>query len=218
MAVRLVERCLPLTNEYFGHSFLVKLQGKWTATPLFLALILIESSDLLFAIDSIPAVLAITLDPFIVFTSNVFAILGMRSLYFALVSLLNRFRYLKQSMIFILGFVGIKLILAHHMAIPPLAALWIILGILGIGIFASLLALLEESILDKNDAPLKHKKRKRSLIWRLFFLIAVLILLAVGTFMVVLPQYKLLSMLGGLLALVGAYYGAKFSMLKKQRK
>lgn len=138
MAIKLVGKCFSLTKKYFGHSFFVKLNGKWTATPLFLALILIESTDLLFAIDSIPAVLAITLDPFIVFTSNVFAILGMRSLYFALASLLGRFRYLKQSLIFILGFVGIKLLLAHHLTIDPLISLWIILGILATGMVASL--------------------------------------------------------------------------------
>lgn len=135
--VRAVSKWFPITKQYHGHNFFVKSNGKWAATPLLLALVLIESTDLIFAIDSIPAVLAITLDPFIVFTSNVFAILGMRSLYFALSSMMNRFRYFKHSLIFILGFVGTKMILAQHIHIDKVAALAVILGILSLGILAS---------------------------------------------------------------------------------
>lgn len=137
--VRLISKCFPITNKFHGHNFLVKIDGKWTATPLCLALVLIESTDLLFAVDSIPAVLAITLDPFIVFTSNVFAILGMRSLYFALASLLDRFRYLKTSLVFILAFVGIKMLVAHYYPIDAIASLLIIMTILGVGVIASLI-------------------------------------------------------------------------------
>lgn len=136
--IRWVSRWFPITKQYHGHDFFVKQAGAWAATPLFLALVLIESTDLIFAIDSIPAVLAITLDPFIVFTSNVFAILGMRSLYFALSSMMDRFRYFKHSLIFILAFVGTKMILAHHVKIDPTASLAVILAILCIGILASL--------------------------------------------------------------------------------
>lgn len=138
--MRVVSKWFSITKEFHGHHFFVKIQHKWAATPLFLALMIIESTDLLFAVDSIPAVLAITLDPFIVFTSNVFAILGMRSLYFALASMLDRFRYLKTSLVFILAFVGIKMILAHHIPIDSLASLAVIVGILVVGILASFVA------------------------------------------------------------------------------
>jgi tellurite resistance protein TerC len=136
--VRTVAKWFPITKRFHGHYFFVREHGKRAATPLFLALVLIESTDLIFAVDSIPAVLAITLDPFIVFTSNVFAILGMRSLYFALSSMMDRFRYFKHSLIFILGFVGTKMVLAHHVHIEPLASLGIILGILVLGVAASI--------------------------------------------------------------------------------
>lgn len=140
LMVRLVSRWMPVSTAFDGHNFFTHIDGKRAATPLFLALILIESTDLLFAVDSIPAVLAITLDPFIVFTSNVFAILGMRSLYFALAAMMDKFKYLKSSLIFILVFVGIKMILAHHVHIDPLASLAVILGLLSCGILASLIA------------------------------------------------------------------------------
>lgn len=138
--VRIVSKWFPVTKQFHGHDFFIKTGGKWAATPLFLALVLVESTDLIFAIDSIPAVLAITLDPFIVFTSNVFAILGMRSLYFALSSMMDRFRYFKHSLIFILGFVGVKMMLAHHIPIDPTASLAVILGILALGVLASIFA------------------------------------------------------------------------------
>lgn len=140
LMVRLIEKWMPVIREYHGHHFFVKLNQRWAATPLFLALILIESTDLLFAVDSIPAVLAITLDPFIVFTSNVFAILGMRSLYFALAAMMDKFKYLKSALIFILAFVGTKMILAHHIPIDPLASLAVILGLLACGTIASIVA------------------------------------------------------------------------------
>lgn len=138
--VRLINRFMPITHSFHGHHFLVKIDKKWTATPLFFALVLIESTDLLFAVDSIPAVLAISLDPFIVFTSNVFAILGMRSLYFALASLMDKFRYIKTSLVFILAFVGLKMILAHFIHIDSLVSLAVILGFLVVGILASIFA------------------------------------------------------------------------------
>jgi tellurite resistance protein TerC len=137
LIVRIVQRWFLITTQLYGHHFFVRLEKKWMATPLFLSLILIESTDLLFAIDSIPAVLAITLDPFIVFTSNVCAILGMRSLYFVLASMMDRFRYLKHSLVFILGFVGIKMILAHYLPINAMMSLAVIICILCIGIVAS---------------------------------------------------------------------------------
>ena len=101
---------------------------------------MVEGSDLLFAIDSIPAVIAVTRDPFLAYSSNAFAILGLRSLYFVIAPLIVRFRYLKQSLIFLLAFVGVKMLLAHHAPIPTAASLGIILGILGVGIVASIVA------------------------------------------------------------------------------
>lgn len=139
LMVRIVSRWFLIAKKLDGHNFFTKLNGKAAVTHLFLALLLIESTDLFFAIDSIPAVLAITLDPFIVFTSNVFAILGMRSLYFALASLMDKFRYLKTSLVFILGFVGAKMILVHHIHIDPLVSLAVIISILSIGVIASVI-------------------------------------------------------------------------------
>lgn len=135
--VRAVKRFFPVTSAYHGDRFFALLDGQWTATPLALALVVVESMDLLFAVDSIPAVMAVTQDPFIVFTSNVFAILGLRSLYFALAAMMNRFRYLKVSIVFILGFVGVKMILSHHHKISTGQSLAVIGGFLGVGMLAS---------------------------------------------------------------------------------
>jgi tellurite resistance protein TerC len=110
------------------------------ATPLFLTLIVVEASDLVFAIDSIPAVIAVTNDTFLAFSSNAFAILGLRSLYFAIAPLIRRFRLLKLSLVFILAFVGVKMLLAHHYPIPTVVSLCFILGVLAVGISFSVLA------------------------------------------------------------------------------
>lgn len=135
--IRLVRRLYPITTNLHGGNFFVRIDGVRTATPLFLALILVETSDVMFAIDSIPAIFAITRDPFIVFTSNVFAILGLRSLYFVLAGLMEKFRYLKTSLVFLLAFVGVKMMLVHHYPIPNMVSLAIIGGILLVGIIAS---------------------------------------------------------------------------------
>jgi tellurite resistance protein TerC len=138
IVVRLARRFYPLTTELHGSRFFVQINGVRTATPLFLALLMVEASDVTFAIDSIPAIFAITNDPFIVFTSNVFAILGLRSLYFVLAGLMEKFRYLKVSLVFLLAFVGVKMLLIHHHPIPNLVSLAIIGGILAVGIIASM--------------------------------------------------------------------------------
>jgi tellurite resistance protein TerC len=101
---------------------------------------IIESTDIMFALDSIPAIFAVTTDPFIVFSSNIFAILGLRSMYFVLASSLDKFRYLKTSLVFVLAFVGIKMLLLHHYKIDTSISMSVILGILGVGVVASLLA------------------------------------------------------------------------------
>jgi tellurite resistance protein TerC len=136
--VRLARRWLPMTDQFHGHQFLVRVDGKLLATPLLLALLLVETSDVMFAVDSIPAVFAITRDPFIIFTSNVFAILGLRSLYFVLATYMEKFRYLKHSLVFVLAFVGIKMILSNHYDIPDGASMGIIVGILMVGVLASI--------------------------------------------------------------------------------
>jgi tellurite resistance protein TerC len=135
--VRLARRFYPVTADLHGERFFIDVAGQRTATPLFLVLLMVESTDVLFAVDSIPAIFAVTQDPFLVFTSNIFAILGLRNLYFAIAPLLGKFRYLKTSLVIILAFVGVKMLLSHTLPIPTLWSLATILGILVSGILAS---------------------------------------------------------------------------------
>ena len=137
--VKYVRKFIPVTTDYFNAHFWVKLNNKWHATPLLLVLILIEASDLIFAVDSIPAILAITNDPFIVYTSNVFAILGLRSLYFALAGSLKYFIYLHYGLALILVFVGIKMLISDFHKLNPFLSLGIIGLILAGSIAASFL-------------------------------------------------------------------------------
>lgn len=136
--VKVAHRWLPVTDRYHGQHFFVRVDGALMVTPLFLALLLVESSDVMFAVDSIPAIFAVTRDPFIVFTSNIFAILGLRSLYFVLAGYMAKFRYLKNALVFILAYVGIKMILSNHYHIPDGASMGIIIGILLVGVLASI--------------------------------------------------------------------------------
>lgn len=138
--VRLARRLYPVSATFEGERFFTRAGPRRAITPLFLVLLVVESTDLLFAVDSIPAIFAVTRDPFLVFTSNVFAILGLRSLYFVLASVIDRFRYLKLSLVFILAYVGVKMLLAHHCPVPTLPSLAIISGILALGVLASALA------------------------------------------------------------------------------
>jgi tellurite resistance protein TerC len=137
--VRAARRILPVVDEYDGERFMVKHEGKWNATPLFLALVAVEAMDIIFAVDSVPAVLAITRNTFIVYSSNVFAILGLRALYFALAGILPRFRFLHQGLATILVFVGAKMSLSEWLPIPSLVSLTVIAAILTITVIASLL-------------------------------------------------------------------------------
>jgi tellurite resistance protein TerC len=139
LLVRLATRLMPTTTSYEGQRFFVRRAGVLTMTPLFLVLLLIESTDVIFAVDSIPAIYAITGDPFIVFTSNIFAILGLRALYFVLSGYLAELRYLKPALAAVLVFVGGKMLLADVSTIPAPASLAVVVGILGIAIAASLL-------------------------------------------------------------------------------
>ena len=136
--LRWSRRVLPLTDGYRGQSFLVREGGRLLATPLVPLLLVVETSDVVFAVDSIPAVIAVTRDPFLVFTSNVFAILGLRALYFALAGVLDRLRFLKPSLALVLAFVGLKMLAAEWVHVPALLSLGIIAGILVAGAVASL--------------------------------------------------------------------------------
>lgn len=138
--IRFFRRMIPVTPSLRGGQFLLRENGKWMATPLFITLLIIEVSDVLFAVDSIPAILAITDDPFIVYTSNVFAILGLRSLYFALAGAIETFVYLHYGLAAILAFVGTKMILAGVYKIPVEWVLGIIAFLLAVSIIASLFA------------------------------------------------------------------------------
>lgn len=136
--LKLVRRLMPVSDKYSGDSFLTRIDGKWVATPLFVVLLLVETTDLIFAVDSIPAILAVSSDPFIVFTSNVFAMMGLRSLYFALAGLMKSFAYLHYGLAGILGFVGAKMLLADVYKIPVGVALGVVAAILLVSVLASL--------------------------------------------------------------------------------
>ena len=136
--VRLVRKIVPVTELHHGSKFFILEQGRRFATPLFLALVAIEATDVIFAVDSIPAIFAVTRDPFIVFTSNIFAILGLRSLYFLLADIVDRFVYLKFGLSVILIFVGAKMTIVDYVKIPIPLSLAVILGILTTSIVASL--------------------------------------------------------------------------------
>jgi tellurite resistance protein TerC len=137
--VRAARRVLPLSEKFHGKHFFVVENGRQMATPLFLVLILVEVTDLVFAIDSIPAIFGVTRDPFIVFTSNIFAILGLRSLYFLLAAVVDRFYLLKYGIALILTFVGVKMLGERWFHIHVLPSLAIIIGVLGASIAASLI-------------------------------------------------------------------------------
>ncbi|HKQ15304.1 MAG TPA: TerC family protein [Steroidobacteraceae bacterium] len=136
--VRIARRVYPVTDKLDGERFFTFVDGARAATPLFVTLLLVDFADVVFAVDSIPAIFAVTQEPFIVFTSNAFAILGLRSLYFAIAGLMAMFKYIKVSLIFILGFVGVKMLLHHHFEIPHAISLGVIVGFLAIGIAASM--------------------------------------------------------------------------------
>jgi tellurite resistance protein TerC len=134
---RFVRRVVPTTHEFHGHSFLVRERGRWVATPLLVALAIIEVSDVVFAVDSIPAVFGVTRDPFVVFTSNIFAILGLRTMYFLLANLVEKFTYLKPGLAAVLIFVGAKMVAGEAIHVPATVSLAIIVTMLGIAVLAS---------------------------------------------------------------------------------
>ena len=138
--LKLVRRFVPMTDEYHGQRFWVRLSGRWVATPLFAVLVLVETSDIVFAVDSIPAIFAVTREPFLVFSSNAFAILGLRAMFFLLADLMHRFVYLKAGLAAILVFVGVKMLLIDVYQIPIAYSLTFIAASIAIAVIASLRA------------------------------------------------------------------------------
>jgi tellurite resistance protein TerC len=138
--LRLVRRRIPSTDEYHGQRFWVKRSGRWVATPLFTVLVLVETTDIIFAVDSIPAIFAVTQEPFLVFTSNAFAILGLRAMYFLLADLIHRFVHLKAGLAAILVFVGIKMLLLDVYKVPIWLSLTVIATCITVAVVASLRA------------------------------------------------------------------------------
>ena len=135
--LKVLKKFMPLKTDYHGENFFVLENAKRYATPLFAAVLVIEMSDLIFAVDSIPAVLSITQDTFLVYSSNIFAIIGLRSLYFLLSGMAGKFPYLKYGISVILFFVGVKMLISHYFKIPVTASLGVIVGILALSILAS---------------------------------------------------------------------------------
>ncbi len=135
--LKLVRRIVPVTEGYERDRFIIRRAGKVLVTPLLLVLLVIETTDLIFALDSIPAIFAVTQDPFLVYTSNIFAILGLRSLYFVFAGTLSKFYYLKPALAVVLSFVGVKMVLADIYAIPTLLSLAVIALVLAVAIVAS---------------------------------------------------------------------------------
>lgn len=137
--LRFFKKIMPVTSGYEDDNFFVRKESRWHATPLFIVLLVVETTDLIFAVDSIPAILAITQDPFIVYTSNVFAILGLRALYFALAGIIPLFRYLHYGLSAVLVFVGFKMLLADFFKVPALVSLAVIALCIGVSMTVSLL-------------------------------------------------------------------------------
>jgi len=151
--LKIVRRVVPSTSEYDGQKMFTRRTGRRLATPLFAVLILVESTDVVFAVDSIPAILAVSREPFLVFASNAFAILGLRALYFLLAGMAGRFRYLNAGLGIILGFVGIKMLIVEFYHFPTAVSLGVIAGVLAVTIWLSLRAENRESAETPEDLP-----------------------------------------------------------------
>jgi tellurite resistance protein TerC len=152
-ALRALRRVLPITAQYHGQRFLTRVEGQLFATPLLAVLVVVETTDIVFAIDSIPAILAITRDPFLVFSSNAFAILGLRALYFVLAGMMQRFVYLKPGLGVLLVFVGGKMLLSDVYKLPIWLSLALIATIVGVSIVASLLASRRPAVARPTPLP-----------------------------------------------------------------
>jgi len=139
LAIRLARKFFPITPEFHGSKFIAHFDGRRMLTPLALVLLMVETTDVIFAVDSIPAIFAVTQDPFIVFTSNVFAILGLRSLYFVLAGAIDYFRFLKVGLSVVLVFIGAKMLISHWRPIPTTFSLVVVAGIIVASILISMI-------------------------------------------------------------------------------
>ncbi len=158
--MRWARRVIPSTSRFDSHHFFTRENGRWLATPLLMALLLVEATDVIFALDSIPAIFAVTQDPFLVFTSNIFAILGLRSLFFLVAGLVEKFRYLKVGLSAVLVFVGAKMALVDFVKVPGFVSLAVIAALIGGAVVASLLkARSEEGAREGAKARLPPRER-----------------------------------------------------------
>ena len=172
--VRSARRIFRISPAYEGEKFFTRVDSRFAITPLFLVLLVVETTDVIFAVDSIPAIFAITQDPFIVFTSNVFAILGLRSLYFALAAIIDKFRYLKTSLVVVLAFVGVKMLIGDLYHIPTAASLITIVAILSVGLVASAFASRRERL--RRSPPIVDIADAADIAWRRARRIVILVL------------------------------------------
>jgi tellurite resistance protein TerC len=146
LAIRIARKFFPISSQFNGQRFITELNGRKALTPLALVLLMVETTDLIFAVDSIPAILGVTRNPYIVFTSNVFAILGLRSLYFVLAGAIEYFRYLKVGLAVVLAFIGTKMLLVHtRFEVSTKTSLWVVAGIILISILVSVMAAWREA-------------------------------------------------------------------------
>jgi len=219
IAVRMTRRLFPITNKCQGNRFFVIENGVRAATPLFLAFLLVQTTDVVFAINSIPAIFSVTRDPFLVFTSNVFAVLGLRALYFAVAGLMHRFRYLKMSLVFLLVYVGVQMMLSQHYVIPNLASLAIIGGILSVGVLASIFAgphdtakLVSPLVDDLEELALLSYRQAR----RVVILVVGMTVVLLGIIMLALPAPGTLTIILGLAILAVEFAWAR-DWLKRVR-
>ncbi|HTO54803.1 MAG TPA: TerC/Alx family metal homeostasis membrane protein [Myxococcota bacterium] len=210
---RAVRKLYPIHDDFVEHKFFIQRDGQRLATRLFVVLLFVETSDVMFAVDSIPAIFAVTSHPFLVFSSNVFAVLGLRSLYFALAPMIEHFRYMKASLVLLLAFVGVKMILAHHIEIPNSASLGVILGILGVGALASVIGSRRESArLGSPVGPAELEALARLTLRAARRMVVLVIggtVLLVGVAMLVLPGPGLVVAPAGLAILATEFLWAK---------
>jgi tellurite resistance protein TerC len=216
LLVRFARRLFPVTKEYHEQHFFVRREGRLAATPLFLTLVMIEGTDVMFAVDSIPAAFAVTSDPFLVFTSNVFAILGLRSLYFALEGLMHRFKYLKVSLMLVLLYVGVKMLASHYAKIPNAISLLVIVTTLIVGVFASM-ARGETTVAATAAIPAKLAGWARRNVRRVVVLVVGVTVLLLGVVMLAAPGPGVLVMLAGLAILAAEFAWAR-RWLKRTRQ
>lgn len=217
--VRLTRRRWPITDNLHGNRFFITKNGTRAATPLFLVLLLVGTSDVMFAINSIPAVFSVTRDPFLIFTSNIFSVLGLRSLYFAVAGMMHKFRYLKMSLAFLLALVGVQMMLSVHYPIPDLVSLAIIGGILGVGILASVFSppqdtakLMSPLVDDLEQLVLLTYREAR----RVVVLVVGMTVVLLGVLMLALPAPGTLTIILGLTILAIEFAWAR-DWLKRVR-